>query len=145
YIVTAKNEGLIQMENLTIVGQQTAHASFTPLIDYVPVLLPQQTVEIPFKVVYWGTNAPTQQSSPLADCLPGIPDFGYIGDFVEGMKALANAEGRCVKDNTLLAIAGGVALGMKIFQDVTGIFASVAEQVASYIGCVIGTLLSNLG
>jgi hypothetical protein len=145
YIVTAKNEGLIQMENLRIVGQQTAHASFTPLIDYVPVLLPQQEVEIPFKVVYWGTNAPSQQGNPLGDCLPGIPDFGYIGDFVDGLRAIANAEGRCVKDNSLLEIAGGIALGMKIFSDLTGMFASVAEQVASYIGCVIGSLLSNLG
>ncbi|HKS38433.1 MAG TPA: hypothetical protein VJW76_14665, partial [Verrucomicrobiae bacterium] len=145
YIVTAKNHGLIQMENLTITGQQTATASFTPLIDYVPVLLPQQEIEIPFKVVYWGTNAPSQQSNPLSDCLPGIPDFGYIGDFVAGLSAIANAEGRCIRDNSLLAIAGGVALGLRIYADITGLFAGVAEQVASYVGCVIGSLLANLG
>jgi large repetitive protein len=146
YIVTVKNEGLIQMENLTIKGSQSASATFTPLITYVPILLPQQTVEIPMHVTYSSTQAQSQQSNPLSDCLPNPLGFlDDIGPFTEGLAALANAEGRCVKDNTLLMCAGAVAMGMKIFGDVTSVLSSVAEQAASYIGCVIGSLLSNFG
>lgn len=146
YIVTAKNEGLIQMENLTITGQNTAASSYTPLITYVPVLLPQQTIEIPFTVSYFGTNGPTQQSlgGALAGCLPDPSSIGSdIPAFIDGLRAIANAEGRCIKDNSLLAIAGGVAIGLKLYQDITGLFASIPEQIASYIGCVIGTLLGE--
>ena len=145
YIVTAKNEGLIQMENLTIKGQTTPTATFTPLITYMPYLLPQQTVEIPFTVTYSGTNAQTQQG-PLSDCLPDPSSIGSdIAPFIDGLAAIANAEGRCIKDNTLLAIAGGVAIGMKLYQDISGLLASIPEQIASYIGCVIGSLLGGDG
>ena len=33
----------------------------------------------------------------------------FIGPFTDGLRALANAEGRCVKDNTALLLAGAVA------------------------------------
>src|SRR6185503_8771400 len=109
-------------------------------------LLPQQTIEIPVHVTYSGTNAPSQQGNPLADCLPNPLGFlDDIGPFTDGLAALANAEGRCVKDNTLLMCAGAFAMGMKIFGDVTSVLSSVAEQAASYVGCVLGSLLSNLG
>jgi hypothetical protein len=145
YIVTVKNEGLIQMENLRITGQTTAASSYTPLITYVPVLLPQQTIEVPFAVTYQGTNGVAQQDgNPLLDCLPDPSSIGSdIPAFIDGLRAIANAEGRCIKDNTLLAIAGGVAIGMKLYQDITGLFASIPEQIASYIGCVIGSLLAR--
>jgi hypothetical protein len=134
------------MENLTIKGSQSASATFMPLINYVPILLPQQTVEIPMHVTYSGTQAQSQQGNPLVDCLPNPLGFmDDIGPFTEGLAALANAEGRCIKDNTLLMCAGAVAMGMKIFGDVTSVLSSVAEQAAGYIGCVIGSLLSNLG
>lgn len=146
FIVTAKNYGLIQMENLTIKGSQSDHSTFTPLITYVPVLRPQEVIEIPFRVTYSGTNGLTQQGNPLVDCLPNpFGGFDDIIPFTEGLRAIANAEGRCVRDNTALMIAGAVALTMKIVQDVTGVFASVGEQVASYIGCVIGSLLAGMG
>ncbi len=145
YIVTVKNEGLIQMENLTITGETKSSSSFTPLITYVPVLLPQQTIEVPFTVNYYGTNGPGQQDgNPLTSCLPDPSSIGQnIPAFIDGLRAIANAEGRCIKDNSLLAIAGGVAIGMSLYQELTGLFASIPEQIASYIGCVIGTLLGQ--
>lgn len=145
YIVTVKNEGLIQMENLTITGQTKASSSYTPLITYVPVLLPQQTIEVPFTVSYYGTNGPGQQDgNPLTSCLPDPSSVGQnIPGFIDGLRAIANAEGRCIKDNSLLAIAGGVAIGMSLYQELTGLFASIPEQIANYIGCVIGTLLGQ--
>jgi len=146
YIVTAKNEGLIQMENLTITGSQSASATFTPLITYVPVLLPQQTIEIPFHVTYSGAKGPGQQANPLVDCLPNPLGFlDDIGPFTEGLAAIANAEGRCVSDNTLLLLAGAVAMTMRIVGDLTSVLASIPEQIASYVGCVLGSLLSQFG
>lgn len=145
YIVTVKNEGLIQMENLTITGQTKSSSSFTPLITYVPVLLPQQTIEVPFTVNFYGTNGPGQQDgNPLTGCLPDPSSVGgNIPGFVDGLLAIANAEGRCIKDNSLLAIAGGVAIGMSLYQELTGLVAGIPEQIANYIGCVIGSLLGQ--
>jgi hypothetical protein len=146
YIVTAKNEGLIQMENFTFTGSQSATATFTPLITYAPYILPQQTIEIPMHVTFIGLPGGQQRQNVLADCLPNPLDFlDQIGPFTDGLAALANAEGRCIKDNTLLMCAGAVAMGMKIFGDVTSVLSSVAEQAAGYIGCVLGSLLADLG
>jgi len=146
FIVTAKNEGLVQMENVTFTGSQDAKATFTPLITYVPYLLPQQSIEVPMHVTYMATNTSGPQGNPLIDCLPNPLDFmDIIGPFTEGLRALANAEGRCQKDNTLIMLAGAVAMTMKIVQDLTSVLASIPEQIASYIGCVIGSLLAGLG
>src|SRR6185436_395646 len=144
YIVTAKNEGLIQMENFTFTGSQSANATFTPLITYAPYILPQQTIEIPMHVTFSGAQTGPQRQNVLSDCLPNPLGFmDDIGPFTEGLAALANAEGRCIRDNTLLMCAGAVAMGLRIIGDVTSVLSSVAEQAASYIGCVIGSLLSN--
>ena len=58
---------------LTISAKQQDNqaASLTPLITYLPVLLPQQTVEIPFTVTYTGTNTPGHgQGICLGQALP---------------------------------------------------------------------------
>lgn len=151
FTVNAKNAGLIQMENVTIVGSQNDVSTFTPLINYLPVLLPQQSVDIPFTVTYLVTNAPGRMGGvgdALLDCLPNPFDLAnQIADFINGLNALMNAEGRCIKDNTLIAIAGSVAITLTIYNFVSGAAALLTlapEAIASYLGCVIGTLLAGL-
>ena len=151
YNVTVGNQGLIQMENVNIKGSQDNLASYLPLITYMPVLLPQQSVDVPFTVTYWGPNGQTQQGAGdvLAGCLPDLGGFlGGIGDFIEGLNAIANAEGRCQKDNTLIALAGAAAIAMSTVQFAEGvadIVTGAPSAVASYLGCILGTLLSNVG
>ena len=124
-------------------------STFTPLITYVPILLPQQSVDIPFTVTYLVTNAPGRMGGGLGGALLGcLPDpaglASMIADFINGLNAIANAEGRCIKDNSLLAIAGAVAITMTIYNFVSGgavgLLTLAPEAIAGYLGCVIGTL-----
>ena len=54
FTATAKNYGLIKMTEFTVRGSQTATASMTPAISYLPVLAPMEQIEIPYTVSYWG-------------------------------------------------------------------------------------------
>jgi len=152
YILTAKNEGLIQMQDLTISGQQDDRATLAPLITYVPVLLPQQSVDIPMTFTYNGSTAPGQQggpANPWSACAPKIPGIGssdmYAG-FIGGIAALAQAKGRCIKDNTLLAIVAVAPMAYKITQDAVG-FGKKVGNIAdpgkllaipvNYLSCVM--------
>jgi hypothetical protein len=146
FIVTAKNEGLIQMENLTITGQRSGTATLTPLITYVPYLLPQQSVEIPFSVTYMGTNAPTQQGSPFTECWPSpFSGLDLIGPFLDGLRALAEAAARCGKDGTAIAVAGSVAITMMIVRNAMTAALPLPYKVAIYVGCVLGRLFGDSG
>ena len=146
FIVTAKNEGLIQMENLTITGQRSGTATLTPLITYVPYLLPQQSVEIPFSVTYMGTNAPTQQGSPFTECWPSpFAGLDLIGPFLDGLRALAEAAARCGKDGTAIAVAGSVAITMMIVRNAMVAALPLPYKIAIYVGCVLGRLFGDSG
>ncbi|HET7625609.1 MAG TPA: polymorphic toxin-type HINT domain-containing protein, partial [Verrucomicrobiae bacterium] len=147
FIATAKNEGLVQMKDLSITGQQTGQATLTPLITYVPVLGPQQSIEIPFVVTYSGTNAPSQQG--LGDAIAGCVGFGNVdtlAGFIEGMAAFAKAYAQCPKDATAITLATSVAVTMQILRDAE----EAAENLLSpvkLLGCILGNLIGpiNLG
>ncbi len=158
FIVTAKNHGLIQMTDLTIEGSQNGEATFTPLITYVPVLLPEQSVEIPFRMVYFGTGTNSQQG--LASRQGGGANFincatyglgGFVDDiknFINGLNALANAEGRCITDNSLVAIAGVIGITYYVYDaasTVVGVIQKPIQLVARAIGCLLGGLFSSDG
>jgi hypothetical protein len=145
FIATAMNEGLVQMTDLSISGQQTGSASLTPLITYVPLLGAQQSIDIPFVVTYSGTNAPGQQG--LGDAIAGCIGFGNIGtiaDFIAGMAAFAQAYAQCPKDLTLITIAATVAVTYQILLDAE----SAAENLLSpvkLLGCILGNLIGPIG
>jgi hypothetical protein len=156
YIVTVKNEGLIQMEDLEISGDQNGTATMTPLITYVPLLLPQQSVDIPFTFSYLGSNAPAQQGSDLSKCWPKIPGLNSkdYGGFVEGLSALAKAKGRCIKDNTALFLAGATVIAYTAARDAlsagklagglaTDAALAVIKEATSSLVCVMETLYVN--
>jgi hypothetical protein len=153
YIVTVKNEGLIQMEDLEISGDQNGTATMTPLITYVPLLLPQQSVDIPFTFSYLGSNAPAQQGSDLSKCWPKLPGLNSrdYGGFVDGLSALAKAKGRCIKDNTALFLAGATVIAYTAARDalsagkLAGGLASdaalaVIKEATTSLVCVMETL-----
>ncbi len=145
FIATAKNEGLVQMTDLTITGQQTGSATLTPLITYVPVLGAQQSIDIPFTATYSGTNAPGQQG--LGDAIAGCVGFGNVGaiaDFIAGMAAFAQAYAQCPKDAALIALATALPVTMQILRDA----ASAAENLLApvkLLGCILGNLIGPIG
>ena len=55
FTANVQNFGLIQMTDVTITGAQVNGLQLTPLITYIPVLLPMQSVQVPFVLSY---NAP---------------------------------------------------------------------------------------
>jgi hypothetical protein len=140
FIVTAKNEGLIQMTDLSITGSQSDSASFTPLITYVPLMLPQQSIDIPFTFTYSGTNGASQQGviANTKACMG--PDADLINGFLQGLNAFAQAYAHCPKDQAAIAACGVVAVSWYVA------FAKATQvgplKWAKMAGCLVGQLLS---
>ncbi len=123
YTVTVHNAGLIQMTDCTITGSQDDVASLQPLISYLPVLLPQQSVDIPFTATYWGSSGPSpgggtpgvavpthlgrpvpKQGEPpgppgfvdkVKSCAPG-GDLSELGEQAKAIADYINATGRAI-------------------------------------------------
>ncbi|HEX3624285.1 MAG TPA: polymorphic toxin-type HINT domain-containing protein [Verrucomicrobiae bacterium] len=106
--VTLENEGLVEVDQVAITGQQDDLATLTPLISYIPSLQPFQTVEIPYTLTWVGPGtAPSQQDKAgdlinnglkYANCAP-LDFAGAINGFIEGlsdfMLYMANGLGFC--------------------------------------------------
>ena len=52
YTVNLKNYGLIQLSNVRLTGHQNGGLQLTPLITYIPEILPMQSVDVPFTLTY---------------------------------------------------------------------------------------------
>jgi hypothetical protein len=159
YTVTLKNAGLIQMEDCNVTGGQDNMSSLQPLITYMPVVLPQQSIDIPFVVNFWGaTNGPGpgiarpgvaargrlgghvpkgEENGPpafLEGCLPG----DLLGNLPEVMKAiqdyinaLAEAVGRCPTDGTQVPISASTLVALLPVLDVALSFEAMGEEAES--------------
>jgi hypothetical protein len=157
FIVTARNHGLVEMTDLTIAGAEASGGKLTPLITYFPILLPEQSVEVPFVFTYTGSGNTQQglksrQFDPVGCITGALPDFGAGGlldpDFMAGMAAIFQARERCISDlnpQTALATVGILFAVLQIVNNFlapsAGLLASIA---AGAIGCIIGQLLSGL-
>jgi hypothetical protein len=150
FTVNVENYGLIQMTDVTIAGQQSSGVQLTPLITYFPLLLPMQSVDVPFTLTY-ETNAapvPGQQDDPdkptPSSCFAGAAPFGGLLDpnAAVGLAAIFNGQARCATDNSpegcgasMGAVVGlGIALGV-----VTALNAEFPESIISFaaaLGCI---------
>ena len=140
YIVTVKNHGLLEMTDVKLTGGDPGWGTLTPLITYIPVLLPEQTVEVPFRATYYGDlpRPPGGQARQFdgpgfADCATG----GMVGlaEALAGIQAIANAEGRCISDQSAVYMAQGILAAYSVYQA-----AGLVNPVA-----FVGNLLSCLG
>ena len=52
YTVNVMNYGLIQLSNVKLTGHQNGGLQLTPLITYIPAILPMQSVDVPFTLTY---------------------------------------------------------------------------------------------
>jgi hypothetical protein len=85
-LVKATNHGLKNLEDITITGSSNASASWTPLIEYMPKLGPFETVEIPFKLKWYGLN-----QNPLPGTfIPPSGCGGAEGGIILGIDDIAN-------------------------------------------------------
>jgi fibronectin type 3 domain-containing protein len=156
FIVTVKNYGLIQLTDVVIKGSAINGGVLTPLIEYFPLLLPQQTVEVPFVFTY-NTPGGSQQGQrrqfdggTLAGCLVGAMPFGALADpaVLQGLAAIFAGAFQCVKDLSPQQAAATLAAVFALGQ-IAGAWGSAAEFLVGFVGqalsCIIGNLLPDLG
>ena len=67
FTVSVQNYGLIQVTGVSISSAQADGAALTPLINYIPVLLPLQSVDVPFTFAF--NQLPVQQQVVVNQCL----------------------------------------------------------------------------
>lgn len=161
FTATVENDGLIQMTDCTLTGAQIDGFTLTPLITYIPVLLPMQTVEVPFSFTYNSPSGSSPQgaqtrqitSSDVLDCIAG--SFGPLGGLADtngnvlrGLAACLAANEQCYTDmtsqqaaNTLLALAG-VATAAAFFAEPLEV---LADTLGAALGCIAGQFLSAAG
>ena len=149
FIATVENYGLIQMTDVTINGAQVNGLQLTPLITYVPVLLPMQSVPVPFVLTYNSSGAPAGQGrqvsgGDIANCIAGGFPFGGLVDpaVFEGLAAIFNAQERCYTDLSPqdAAAALGILAGLGI---AAGSFAEPLEVLANYLGSTLGCIVGQ--
>ncbi len=156
WIVTVQNYGLLEMTDVTIEGAETGGGKLTPLIEFIPVLLPMQKVEVPFTFAYnasAGTTTNTTQSlkrqripdsDDLAQCVAGMMPFGSLADpnIFRGLAAIFQARERCISDldpQTALASVGIIfAIGQ-----IAGAIGSAQEFIVGAIGGLISCIIGN--
>jgi hypothetical protein len=149
YNVTVQNQGLVKMSDLTLSTFQNGQASFQPLISYIPEVLPQQSIDVPYTVTYWGSNAPAHQGGN-AGCLSVLGQYftGPVPDFVTSFLLVADsilqAVGICPTDGTSVGL--GVQAAANLYSTAEGLgFASPANQAAAmsaYLECVFGNVVT---
>jgi hypothetical protein len=147
---SAMNAGLIQITDVNITGQQGSQSTLTPLITYIPALLPQETVQIPFTVTYSGTNTPGQQGvgDSIAGCLPGGDLADLFSAFVEGVAGLIQGQGLCQLSGVQLAVGGALVIALAAYnaaEQATQILTAPLKAAAGFIVCVFGNLLGAGG
>ena len=157
FTANVENFGLIQMTDVTITGAQVNGLQLTPLITYIPVLLPMQTVQVPFVLSYnasasssQGAQARQVSGGDIANCIAGGFPFGGLVDpaVFQGLAAIMNGQDRCYTD--LSVQQAGAALGILAGLGIAaGSFAEPLEVLANYLGstlgCIVGQFLSAGG
>ena len=128
FTATAKNYGLIKLEDFTVSGSYQAQAQFIPSVTFLPELAPMQQVEIPYKVVYLGSG---EQPVPLSQPAPlSLPV----------QMALAGGPAAASSGPVVLGGSGGYDPCRDDFGDA---LMNLMSQLAGRYGCIDGTTLAN--
>ncbi len=101
--VKVSNYGLIDIENLNIYPEYTDGASSVPLITYLPRLHAMESINVPFKVSFWGTSGEgalpgggESSASEFAKCFNDCMNFHYDFDkFVKNLENLLEGSAQC--------------------------------------------------
>ncbi|MCF7708994.1 MAG: Ig-like domain-containing protein [Verrucomicrobia bacterium] len=151
FMATAKNHGLIEMTDVIIEGQEHKGGMIEPLVKYVPVMRPQESIEVPFRFTY-NTNTVGQQSlrrrqvsgGDIADCLVGAAPFGGLAnpDVFRGLAAIFNAKYRCVSDAQKRELAKAMGITFALGQ-LAAAWGSAQEFVVGFIGNALGCIVGN--
>ena len=143
YVVNAENYGLIQMTDVQTAAAQNNGMQLTPLITYIPVLLPMQSVNIPFVFSYQAPDSSTQSAQSrqaLSDCI----NKGNVEAFINGLATILQANERCPKDQEAQSVfAEELVNQYKDFitqPDLVGIAVGLGETIGAIVGCIVGPI-----
>lgn len=153
FIATVKNYGLLEMTDLTIKGSESQGGVLTPLIEYVPLMLPMQTIEVPFTFTYNTSGEgqqgiKTRQRKPsgqdIADCIVGAAPFGgaLSADVWRGLAAILQARERCISDLSPQTALTSIGIIYGIGQ-LAAAWGSFAEFTVGFIGQALGCIIGN--
>jgi hypothetical protein len=155
YNASVQNEGLVQMENCTIAGVQDGVVSYEPLISYIPLILPQQSISVPYTIIYYGSNGPVRQGG-IQGCLgAGISGAAFSNPFYSAYGAvlqtslgiwesILNANGQCPTDHTLVALGAQAQANLYSVAAASGAgggggsASSASAALAAYYNCLSG-------
>ena len=139
FTVSVENYGLIQVTGVNISSAQANGAALTPLINYIPVLLPLQSVDVPFTFTFNRTLEPQFINDCLGEALPvqntQNPDV-YVGlaSIFSGTAENSDGSGAQTIQSSLSTIGVGISA------DSPG---SLENYVYANIGSVINCIVSQ--
>ena len=144
-IVKAKNFGLIELHDVTITKAHTPWGDMTPLIEYIPSLMPMEEVEVPFKLVFRGDSAAQTLNSMMqakfdvpgyVDCVLG--GFGGMMDAIRTLYNVFSGYGSCYGNANL-----HVAVGLLVFLHIWNAPRSLQDILVNIVLCAAQQL--NIG
>ena len=136
FTVATKNQGLVQMTDLNIAGAQNNSSIVTPLISYLPVLLPMQSVDIPFTVTFSGTNGPVRQDGGGGGGC-SAPDSSIGENFASDLSDAFRGMGVCPQDAT--AVQVNAAVNTALWESGSGTDGGLSAGEVAYVQCVIAS------
>ena len=157
FTATVENYGLIQMTDCVLHSAQSGGLQLTPLITYIPVLLPMQSVEVPYVLTYTTSgNGPMsvqggieRRQVGVGDCIAnGVPTGGLGADQEAGLAGIINAAMKCYSDDHIQngVAAIGILEGLSIIAStLTGPLEFFANALGAVLGCLVGLFISDLG
>ena len=144
--VTAQNPGLLQLNDISIQSGQDSQATLTPLVTFLPVLLPQQSVQIPYVATYGASSTPGHQDlgDSLADCIPSGTDPATVDQgFSDAVNSLSSGSGDCPITGATLNVIANVEANYASGAGDT--FSADSGDAADIASCVIDELLAYQG
>ena len=173
FVVTGKNQGLIEMTDVEIHPAAVGGARLIPLITYFPILRPQETIEIPYRAVYLGETgeegggsagglgngwkAKLGQSAHPAkfgakegaqfdgNAFADCVTGGFVGlaQAVIALNSLINAQYRCISDASLVRTAQGILVAFSLYQAVS-MMANPISFFGNMASCFLQQVLGGL-
>ncbi|TVR54622.1 MAG: hypothetical protein EA425_01565, partial [Puniceicoccaceae bacterium] len=161
-VYTLKNEGLISVFDVEVNGSEYSWGGMTPLVEFIPELRAQQSVDIPFIIRYDGAGGGSGGAAPAGgtgDPVAGIQSAGDTilncaagavnlpdGDFLRGLAALTHGDFECADgiDAQTAAIAVGLLHGLGVAGAISSP-ASLAASLGSFLGCLAGNIIGASG
>ncbi len=115
--VKVSNFGLKALDDVTLSSQDTGVAALIPMISYIPRLNAQETVEVPYRIIYRGESAQLPGASLVCGVGPNLADFlAGLNSIIKGssssafsqqeLNALANIAVALTAVPTILSCSG---------------------------------------